>query len=205
MDWGRRGTIYSKQANLNEHACKYYYVSQVVQWKTANWTENLKNFSVLEFIDEAPIEVIPLTWIEPCGQKCKFPDEPRQKISKLRSNKNSKRCDSWSSYVILVHFNSEPAIVLPQTRQYNNNTAIETDALETFSEMFFTEFRKFEVSVLNEIHRVKADVEILRSIATRKSPGKLLECPTTLPNQSEVELKIDEEKLVEKLLWDKLR
>ncbi|CAG7670685.1 unnamed protein product, partial [Allacma fusca] len=32
---------------------------------------------------------------------------PRQKISKLRSNKSSKRCDSWPSYLILIHFTSD--------------------------------------------------------------------------------------------------
>ncbi|CAG7830869.1 unnamed protein product [Allacma fusca] len=254
--------------------------------------------------------------------KCKFPDEPRQTISKLRSNKSSKRCDSWSSYLIVIHFtndnfqsatryaiklqysssvetgvdtetekrvtkprkrtkrvifslspipnkkcyptlpcstddsdgdvmpnydtsnlpplfltkeissaiagrdkfstpncsradyldlhnsqqrnegvesvtSAEDCIFASETGQNNNNTGIETDALERFSERFFTEFRKFEVSVLKEIHAVKSDVEILRSIASRKSSGNLVECPITLPIRSETEMKIAE-KLAQK-------
>ncbi|CAG7728252.1 unnamed protein product, partial [Allacma fusca] len=62
-------------------------------------------------------------------------------------------------------------------------------------DQYFREFRRFEATILGELHSIKTDVEIIRAETLQKGRSNTINCPITIPCTTENELKCIEEQL----------
>jgi hypothetical protein len=58
----------------------------------------ISNFSVVHFLNDDSVEVVPSKWIT--EDSCKFPDKLTKGLGKLLRNSDKEPCDSWESYKI---------------------------------------------------------------------------------------------------------
>ncbi|CAG7723802.1 unnamed protein product, partial [Allacma fusca] len=126
------------------------------------------------------------------------------KITSIGIEKTKQRSESFSSQ----SFNTPSQILLERGNldNFHGDDGSSPKPTHKILESFVQEFRRFEKSVLGELHDIKADVELLRANLTRSSSGRE-SCPICIPiqNQNQVMLVAAEEKLKDKLVQTKLR